>query len=532
MTDTERTEITALIEEVLAQKLGEVKDFDQEINIDLSKSDTETDEEYEKRLKYIYVMAMDYRGVMQIADDGTVSFTGEPAVGYLDGNGMLKAYGIETIKTLSEEQLAAIEEKYQAYVANHTASLKEYNDNATAKVSAYDSNASDKTTAFDTNYTTKKSTIDTTISDAEASIADSLKNIKDYFYQAGSSARSAANSATAASESATNASNSATAASESATKAETAKTDTEALKTSVESTIATAESSIADSVQLAKDWANKFNTDTDDTLPVDGYEYSAKYYAKFAGELEKNVRVYLEKNIEIVQEAVENSQSSATAASASATSASESATSANEAYNNALKLNKKVTALTGMVMWYTSYNIPDNVLICDGSVYDPNDYPELYAVIGARFGYLDTEGEYHTNGSGVGSYYQLAKFRVPDLVTANRFIRASGLSDEDGETYPSIGTTQTDAIRNITGKFLVDNFNFEMSGAAPAGTFYCTSKDNKNDLTNKYTSDYNSGFMQFEANVDKNSYGNPMAGHAAGSDIHPANIALLPVIFY
>jgi hypothetical protein len=37
--------------------------------------------------------------------------------------------------------------------------------------------------------------------------------------------------------------------------------------------------------------------------------------------------------------------------------------------------------------------------------------------------------------------------------------------------------------------------------------------------------------VSFSADQDYTYYGNPMAGHANGSDIHPYNISLVPIIF-
>jgi microcystin-dependent protein len=49
--------------------------------------------------------------------------------------------------------------------------------------------------------------------------------------------------------------------------------------------------------------------------------------------------------------------------------------------------------LIGMVVPYVGVTIPNNVLVCDGSVYNRVDYPYLYAVLAAA--YKDTADTFH-----------------------------------------------------------------------------------------------------------------------------------------
>ena len=42
----------------------------------------------------------------------------------------------------------------------------------------------------------------------------------------------------------------------------------------------------------------------------------------------------------------------------------------------------------------------------------------------------------------------------------------------------------------------------------------------------------NSVYINFDANIDTNDYGNNMAGHAVGPDIHPYTVKVLPLITY
>jgi len=59
-------------------------------------------------------------------------------------------------------------------------------------------------------------------------------------------------------------------------------------------------------------------------------------------------------------------------------------------------------------------DIPDKWLLCDDTLYDGDDYPELYAVIAAIF----------KDGSG--------NFRTPSM--QDRFVKVSGINDDVGET--------------------------------------------------------------------------------------------------
>jgi microcystin-dependent protein len=50
--------------------------------------------------------------------------------------------------------------------------------------------------------------------------------------------------------------------------------------------------------------------------------------------------------------------------------------------------------LIGMVVPYAGVTLPNNVLLCDGSVYNRVDYPSLYAVLASA--YKDTADTFHT----------------------------------------------------------------------------------------------------------------------------------------
>nr|DAR99674.1 MAG TPA: tail fiber protein [Caudoviricetes sp.] len=92
------------------------------------------------------------------------------------------------------------------------------------------------------------------------------------------------------------------------------------------------------------------------------------------------------------------------------------------------------SALTGMIIASASVNIPEGFLLCDGSAISISAYINLYNVIGNAYG----------NGNGSTT------FNIPDL--RGEFIRGAdnGRGVDGGR---ALGSTQSDAIRNITGQF-------------------------------------------------------------------------------
>jgi len=103
----------------------------------------------------------------------------------------------------------------------------------------------------------------------------------------------------------------------------------------------------------------------------------------------------------------------------------------------------------GLIFWYPSDQIPDNLLVCDGSYYSVLEYPELNAVIGWNFG-----------GTPPGL------FAVPDL--RDRFIlgatTTAHVNQSGGETQHTLTTNEipshTHGIQATTAVFA--------PGAAPA----------------------------------------------------------------
>lgn len=86
----------------------------------------------------------------------------------------------------------------------------------------------------------------------------------------------------------------------------------------------------------------------------------------------------------------------------------------------------------------------DGFLQCSGQTLSKTSYPELFAVIGRTY-----------TDSSVSS----SNFQLPNLNTTGRFLRATG-------TDNPLGTTQTDAIPNLTGMAAV------AAGSTPTGVFY------------------------------------------------------------
>lgn len=169
------------------------------------------------------------------------------------------------------------------------------------------------------------------------------------------------------------------------------------------------------------------------------------------------------------------------------------------------------SSLTGLVMWFTGNTgqIPTGYLVCNGQAVSRTTYARLYAVIGTKY------------GAGNGS----TTFNLPDLSDGNgRFIRA-GFTDTD------IGSKQDDAIRNIGGYFGFAGGALLLS-ASPKGAFAVRGQTGNRGISSTSGSAATCGSIEFNANNDTDSYGNLMAGHANGADIHPYNIVFLPLIAY
>jgi microcystin-dependent protein len=141
----------------------------------------------------------------------------------------------------------------------------------------------------------------------------------------------------------------------------------------------------------------------------------------------------------------------------------------------------------GAVAWYAKNAPPTAWLECNGAGLDTTTYAALYAVIGYTFG-----------GSG-------ATFNIPDL--RGRFVRA--YDDSTGRSRlgnVAIGSIHAGSIKPHQHNF--DNHHHTSGGGNGSPASYCAYQ---NGTTTDYTS---------------------YAGSASDQDMHPKNMALLPIIRY
>lgn len=153
----------------------------------------------------------------------------------------------------------------------------------------------------------------------------------------------------------------------------------------------------------------------------------------------------------------------------------------------------------GSFLWYCSNTVPSGFLKCDGSLISRTQYAALFAVIGTTFGTTTS-----------------SNFKLPDLSTAGRFVRAG-----------SVGTVQGDAIRNITGSIsgigTVPNLYWALLINSMGGVFYGLGSEATQGGT---VSDPASrtGSTSILLDVSRQV---PTA-----SENRPVNIALLPIVKY
>lgn len=82
---------------------------------------------------------------------------------------------------------------------------------------------------------------------------------------------------------------------------------------------------------------------------------------------------------------------------------------------------------SGAIVPYTGFNnynsttpttsVPSGFLFCDGYWYNPSVYPNLFAVIGYNYGYVDVNNGYIPNTS---NEITVKYFRVPNLMNVNQ----------------------------------------------------------------------------------------------------------------
>lgn len=102
---------------------------------------------------------------------------------------------------------------------------------------------------------------------------------------------------------------------------------------------------------------------------------------------------------------------------------------------------------------------------------------------------------------------------------AGLFFRAEG-----GNANAFEGGSQEDKIRSIKGGRVI---NSPSADGTPKGCFVIGR--NSGNGTAKFPGsarDYDTKGFDFDANVDTNDYGNPMAGHADGPEIRPVNTTI------
>lgn len=169
--------------------------------------------------------------------------------------------------------------------------------------------------------------------------------------------------------------------------------------------------------------------------------------------------------------------------------------SAQDEYGNDITV--RLPDWTGQPLLATTATPPDGTLVADGSEVSRASYPELFAKIGTTYG----------EGDGVTT------FALPDW--RDEFPRFSG-------SARAVGTKQSDAIRNITGKISLPAWDTGSSEfARPFGAFYKTN-DVTADTVTANAKEYPRIFCNFDASTVV-----PTA-----DENRPRNVAFLPCIIY
>lgn len=181
-------------------------------------------------------------------------------------------------------------------------------------------------------------------------------------------------------------------------------------------------------------------------------------------------------------------------------------------------------AYVGQIAYFFRLTAPDGWVACDGASGIYKDTP-LYAL------FMELGSTYYATDWSAGKalvYDQTNDCFLLDLVGNkigdSRNSNLIGLFLRAIKPSGVIGTIQEDEIRNIIGEAnLMIHSDGGYSGAMVTEV---TGQHDGNQGSTRGTR----GTMRFNANKG-NADQNPMAGHATGNDIHPANIALLPCIY-
>ena len=164
-------------------------------------------------------------------------------------------------------------------------------------------------------------------------------------------------------------------------------------------------------------------------------------------------------------------------------------------YGNSNSVN--LPDFTGCLLLATTPTPPAGTLVADGSEVSRASYPELFAKIGTTYG----------AGDGVTT------FALPDW--RDEFPRFSG-------SGRSVGSKQSDAIRNITGKISFPAWHTGSSEfAQPFGAFYKT-----NGVTADTVAAHNNEYPRILCNFDASTV------VPTADENRPRNVAFLPCIVY
>ena len=157
----------------------------------------------------------------------------------------------------------------------------------------------------------------------------------------------------------------------------------------------------------------------------------------------------------------------------------------------------------GCFMWFCGSVAPDGWLECNGATLQIAQYPGLYAAIGTTYG-----------GDGVTT------FVLPNLASNN------GLFIRGASAGRTIGSTQEDAIRNITGAFGFFGAGKSQGWATKLeGAFgYIQDTTTQNVVSMASTGTSNNTTKQWTFDASKSV---PTA-----AENRPVNIAFMPVIKY